>query len=63
MNICVAGIPKAGLPEGFVYIDELIDDCVIDAKYWGTDNFLGCPVDGYNQPLVVASRPVAFACV
>ena len=33
MNTSTAGIPKAGLPEGFVYIDELIEDCIIDAKY------------------------------
>ena len=37
MNISTFGIPKAGLPDGFVYIDELIEDCIIDAKYAGTD--------------------------
>ncbi len=64
MNISVAGVPKAReLPEGFVYIDELIEDCIIDAKYAGTDNFIGCPIDGYEQPLVVASKEVAEASV
>ena len=63
MSICVAGLPKAGLPEGFVYIDELIEDCILDAKYWGTDNFLGRPVAGYEQPLVVMSAEAAQACV
>ena len=63
MNISTSGVPKAGLPEGFVYIDDLIGDCIIDAKYYGTDNFLGNTVDGYERPLVVMSRGVAEACV
>ena len=35
MNLSTKGIPKKGLPEGFVYIDELIPDCIVDAKYAG----------------------------
>jgi D-alanyl-D-alanine dipeptidase len=63
MNISTNGIPKDGLPEGFVYIDEVIDDCIIDAKYWGTDNFAGVRIDGYERPLVVTSAEAAEACV
>lgn len=63
MNISTAGVVKQGLPEGFVYIDELIADCIIDAKYYGTDNFIGGNIDGYRQPLVVMSREVALGCI
>ena len=63
MNISTAGVPKKGLPEGFVYIDELIEDCIVDAKYWGTDNFIGRRIDGYESPLVVMSREAAERCV
>ena len=64
MNLSTMGIPKAReLPEGFVYIDELIEDCIIDAKYAGTDNFMGCPAEGYEQPLVVMSREAADRCI
>ena len=64
MNISTSCVPKAReLPEGFVYIDELIEDCIIDAKYAGSDNFMGCPVDGYEQPLVVMSKEAAEGCV
>ncbi|MCD8117753.1 MAG: M15 family metallopeptidase [Oscillospiraceae bacterium] len=64
MNISTACIPKAReLPEGFVYLDEWIEDCIIDAKYAGTDNFMGRPAAGYDRPLVVASRQVAEGCV
>ena len=64
MNQSTACVPKVReLPEGFVYLDECIEDCIIDAKYAGTDNFMGRPADGYEQPLVVASREVAEGCV
>lgn len=58
MNISIVGIPKKGLPDGFVYADELVPDCIADAKYAGTDNFMGVPAEGYRQPLVVVSRAV-----
>jgi D-alanyl-D-alanine dipeptidase len=63
MNVCTGGIPKDGLPEGFVYIDDLIEDCVIDQKYWGTDNFAGCQIDGYDRPLVIMTTEAAVGCV
>ena len=64
MNLSTACVPKAReLPEGFVYLDEWIEDCIIDAKYAGTDNFMGRPAAGYERPLVVASREVAEGCV
>ncbi|MBQ7491155.1 MAG: M15 family metallopeptidase [Clostridia bacterium] len=64
MNQSTACVPKAReLPKGFVYIDELIEDCIIDAKYAGTDNFMGRPADGYEQPLVIMTKEVAAGCV
>ncbi len=59
MNISTKGIPKKGLPKGFVYIDDLIEDCIVDAKYAGTDNFMGRPACGYNQPLAVVCDEAA----
>lgn len=64
MNLSTVCVPKAReLPEGFVYIDELIEDCIIDAKYAGTDNFMGRPADGYEQPLVVMTKEAAEGCI
>ena len=40
-------------------IDELIEDSIIDAKYFGTDNFMGRPANGYEQNLVVMSKEAA----
>jgi len=59
MNLSTKGVPKKGLPAGFVYVDEFIDDCIVDAKYAGTENFLGRPAAGYHAPLVVVTREVA----
>jgi len=62
MNISTTGIPKDGVPEPFIYVDEIIEDCIIDAKYWGTDNFIGRRINGYDSPLVVMSKDAADAC-
>ena len=59
MNQSTKGIPKKGLPEGFLYVDEVIGDCIVDAKYAGTDNFMGRPAEGYTVPLVVVTKEAA----
>ena len=59
MNQSTQGIIKRGLPDGFVYIDDVIEDCIVDAKYAGTDNFMGRPAAGYDAPLVVVTREAA----
>ena len=61
MNQSTKGIPKKGLPEGFLYVDEVIEDCIVDAKYAGTDNFMGRPAEGYTVPLVVVTKEAAGA--
>lgn len=63
MNQTTKGIPKKGLPEGFLYVDEVVADCIVDAKYAGTDNFMGRPAVGYEAPLVVVPKEVADCLV
>lgn len=48
-----------GLPEGFVYVDELIPDALLEVKYYSDDNFLGTRVDGYLAPKVILSVEAA----
>jgi len=38
------------LPEGFVYIKDVIPSVREDIRYAGSHNFVGCPVDGYFAP-------------
>lgn len=49
------------LPEGFVYVDELVEGLLVDLKYCRADNFLGEPVDGYEARKVIATEPAARA--
>ena len=49
------------LPDGFVYLDEAVPQAVGEARYAGSDNFVGLPVDGYRAPRVVLSQPAARA--
>ena len=59
MNQSTRGIRKPDLPKGFLYVDDVIESCIVDAKYAGSDNFMGRPAAGYNAPLVVVTEAVA----
>jgi len=49
------------LPEGFVYIDRIIPDISIDLKYYSKNNFVGEKITGYNGPVLIATKEVAYA--
>ena len=49
------------LPEGFVYIQDIIPSVREDIRYAGDHNFVGCPVDGYFVPKSVLQECAALA--
>jgi D-alanyl-D-alanine dipeptidase len=49
------------LPEGFVYVKELIPDIALEIRYAGTHNFVGKPIRGYKQSRAILSIPAAKA--
>ena len=51
------------LPEGFVFLDEIVPGFCWDAKYATNDNLTGAPLDGYNVNRVVGTRALAEALV
>lgn len=52
------------LHPGFVFLDEAAPGVRWDAKYAGSDNFVGEPVDGYRVNRVVGTRELGQAlCV
>ncbi len=51
----------APLPGGFVYLDRVIPEIVIDLKYYGTHNFVGERIDGYLQPRCILTKEAAAA--
>lgn len=49
------------LPEGFVYVRDVIPSIREDIRYAGEHNFVGCPVDGYFAPRAVLHESAARA--
>lgn len=55
-------MPATGpLPEGFVYVDELIPDIHLELRYYSTDNFTGRRIDGYQGARGILTRQAAEA--
>ena len=49
------------LPQGFVYIIDIVPNIKIDLKYYTNDNFVGERINGYNEPAAISTRETAFA--
>ncbi len=49
------------LRSGFVRLGEAIPGIVLDVRYYGDDNFVGAPVDGYEAPAAVLTQAAADA--
>ena len=56
-----AAADRQTLPAGFVYLDEVIPDLVIDLRYATVNNFVGQRIDGYQQLPAILSAPAAAA--
>jgi len=52
---------KAKLPEGFVYVKNIIPDLNVELRYYSTNNFVGDTIDGYKADKLILSRPAAEA--
>ena len=52
---------KNKLPQGFVYLDEVIPTAQYEIRYYGDNNFVGKRIDGYRAPLAIFSRTGATA--
>lgn len=51
----------SGQHPGFVYLNETVPDIVLELKYYGSDNFMGCPVEGYVREVGIISHEAASA--
>lgn len=51
----------AQLPEGFVVVNEVIPDLDVELRYFGSNNFVGKPIDGYETNKLIVTRPTANA--
>lgn len=41
------------IPKDFVYVDDIIPNIIIDAKYYTEDNFIGKKINGYEGNLAI----------
>lgn len=60
LAFCTGCQKEAGqLPEGFVYVTDVIPDVMLDVRYYGTYNFIGDRIPGYEGPVAILSVPAA----
>lgn len=57
----LASEQENGILEGFVYVDDLIPDVILEIRYYSDDNFVGSRVDGYLAPKVILTMEAAEA--
>jgi D-alanyl-D-alanine dipeptidase len=49
-QIAHTGTGNEKMPDGFVDIQKIIPEVILDIRYYGQHNFLGERVDGYMAP-------------
>ena len=54
-------LSAGSLPDGFVYIKDVIPNIVLDIRYHSEYNFLGTQVDGYKVPVGIITKQGAEA--
>ncbi len=51
----------AQLPEGFVYVEDIIPDLDIELRYNTSNNFVGKRIDGYHSNKLILTKQTALA--
>lgn len=52
-------VKKYTLPEGFVYVDDIIPSVELDIRYCSEYNFVGEKIEGYTAPLAILTKQAA----
>lgn len=55
-SVCLAQLPK-----GFVYVENFIPDLEVDLRYCTSNNFVGAPIDGYENYCLILTKEAAVA--
>ncbi len=55
------GISAQEIPEGFVYLKEIIPNLVVDLRYASSENFTGKVVSGYTFHQAIGTKALAIA--
>jgi len=59
--LSLAPQPAIAQPAGFVDAADAVDGLVVDARYYGVENFVGSRIDGYEAPRCLLTRQAACA--
>lgn len=61
--ICCFGLNAQNekMPDDFVYLDVEIPDIIYELRYYGSNNFVGKPIRGYESNRTVLTRDAAAA--
>jgi D-alanyl-D-alanine dipeptidase len=59
IQFSISSCSKDKTPEGFVDIQEVIPEVLLDIRYYGPHNFVGEKVDGYMAPKCLLTRQAA----
>lgn len=54
-------VPISSLPDGFVYVSDVIPDARLDIRYYSAYNFVGARIDGYLAPQAILTKEAAQA--
>lgn len=52
---------NAALPEGFVYLDDVVPQLQVELRYASSHNFVGDKIDGYQSQRPIITRQAALA--
>mgnify|MGYP000923227722 FL=1 len=55
------GPDQYSLPEGFVYVTDVIPTALLEIRYSAEDNFVGAVIEGYEAPKAILTREAAQA--
>ncbi len=49
------------MPSNFVYVKEFIPTITLDMRYFGSHNFTGRPIHGYEKPVAILTKRATLA--
>ena len=61
LTSCAPAANQDPLPDGFVYISDVIPSAFLEIRYFSDDNFVGAVIDGYEAPKAILTEEAAEA--
>jgi len=52
---------EKSIPSDFVYVKDIIPNVSLEMRYFGSHNFTGRPIRGYEKPVAILTKRAAFA--